>query len=52
MQREPGRAETVPSGKEKVCEDLISIHKYLIGRSKEEAKLFSVMTEQEAADTD
>lgn len=52
MQREPERAETVPSGKEKVCGDLISVHKYLIGRSKEEVKLFSVVTVQEAVDTD
>lgn len=42
MQREPERAGTVPSGKEKAWGDLISIHKYLTGRSKEEAKLFSV----------
>lgn len=51
MQREPERAKTVPSGKE-VCGDLISVHKYLIGRSKEEGKLFSVVTVQEAVDTD
>lgn len=43
MQRQPERAGTVPSGREKAWGDLISVHKYLTGRSKEEAKLFSVV---------
>lgn len=43
MQREPERAGAVPSGKEKAWGDLISVHKYLTGRRKEEAKLFSVV---------